>query len=593
MSFWSPAEDRERAERVGDLVISPVSAAGSESSLVRIEGIEDISIAPPPSRPAEEDGRPGEGSHPDDDSQQDGEDEEDDEDDEEGEQSQQEQDEEDGSSSGSQESSDDDMSDDQGSQDLAADTAISPSPGSAHTKQQPVIDWKNLEYLQQLPEELFCGICKTPFHRPVTTPCRHVFCFSCLDHFLSLAEIQLRAPCPMCRSMLEFEPRLDGETLAAQVSHLSDRPLIDMLDNTPVRCPNQAGICGWEGPRSLVEAHVRDDCDYTMMRCALRSCPKTVMRGSVRITGDLPNLVLENVALEQGCLHHKAPCVHCFRPVYMARIYDHLNEQCGARPEPQCEACDQRVARRELLAHMEACWQVTVPCRFSGAGCPEAGPRRPVRGHERICLYGMLQKLSERLDERDTAAVAMERDNRRLRQELSRTREGARRMEAKQMFLEQGLEEATQQLAELREELQLAQETWPHAPGVVTTDQLAENNRELERRLNVLAAETCRQTGIQREFVMGETSHLRGEILELRGQTSGTGTLVRWLSLQLQNRLSQSLAEASSGSRPEFSGVGAGASASGGGGGSASTPSPASGSGLRPRAPSNEPRPSL
>lgn len=383
----------------------------------------------------------------------------------------------------------------------------------------------------------------------------------------------------MCRNMLEFDSRPDGEPLAAQVSHPCSRPLIDMLDNARVRCPNRAGACGWSGPRSAVEKHVRRDCDYTMVPCALSSCPEMVLRGSVRIAASA------SPAQDRDCLHHEGPCDHCRHRVYQAQMYDHLQDECSEGPKPQCEACGERVAREELVAHTVACWPAPVPCRFASAGCTESRPRRRIGGHERACLYGMVQRLSERVGAHEVAAAAAERDNRRLQQQLGEAREAAAAAAARQAQLEQAV-------AELREE--------------AAAERLAGDLPRLEKRVNLVAEDVRWQRNDQHSFVVGEVSAVRQEMMELRSQVSSTGTLVRWLTIQMQDLPSKLRARvaSSSGLGSNLSGAADGGSNGGGGGGnsdngesgsgSASMPSgTASGSGLRPRTSADGPRPSL
>ncbi|KAM4844443.1 E3 ubiquitin/ISG15 ligase TRIM25 [Thomomys bottae] len=62
-----------------------------------------------------------------------------------------------------------------------------------------------------LAEELSCSICLEPFKEPVTTPCGHNFCRSCLDETWSVPGTPIR--CPQCRSDFQARPQLQKNTV--------------------------------------------------------------------------------------------------------------------------------------------------------------------------------------------------------------------------------------------------------------------------------------------------------------------------------------------------------------------------------------------
>jgi len=47
-----------------------------------------------------------------------------------------------------------------------------------------------------------CALCFRLFYKPVTTPCGHTFCRSCL-----LASLHFNSLCPLCRNQLETPPK--------------------------------------------------------------------------------------------------------------------------------------------------------------------------------------------------------------------------------------------------------------------------------------------------------------------------------------------------------------------------------------------------
>lgn len=66
-----------------------------------------------------------------------------------------------------------------------------------------------------LAEELSCSICLEPFKGPVTTPCGHNFCGSCLDQTWAV-----QGPpylCPQCRTGFQTRPQLHKNTVLCAV----------------------------------------------------------------------------------------------------------------------------------------------------------------------------------------------------------------------------------------------------------------------------------------------------------------------------------------------------------------------------------------
>ncbi|NXX14634.1 TRI25 ligase, partial [Podargus strigoides] len=69
--------------------------------------------------------------------------------------------------------------------------------------------------LAELEEELTCSICLCLFNSPVTVPCGHNFCASCLE--LSWAGLSRDFSCPQCRATFGSRPRLQKNTVLCRV----------------------------------------------------------------------------------------------------------------------------------------------------------------------------------------------------------------------------------------------------------------------------------------------------------------------------------------------------------------------------------------
>ncbi|XP_059853082.1 E3 ubiquitin/ISG15 ligase TRIM25 isoform X1 [Delphinus delphis] len=113
-----------------------------------------------------------------------------------------------------------------------------------------------------LAEELSCSICLEPFKGPVTTPCGHNFCGSCLDQTWAV-----QGPpylCPQCRTGFQTRPQLHKNTvLCAVVEQFLQaeqvRPELpdDWTPPTRAAAPNQAD---------------RVPCDHCLKAAAVKTC---------------------------------------------------------------------------------------------------------------------------------------------------------------------------------------------------------------------------------------------------------------------------------------------------------------------------------
>ncbi|XP_055982510.1 E3 ubiquitin/ISG15 ligase TRIM25-like [Sorex fumeus] len=110
-----------------------------------------------------------------------------------------------------------------------------------------------------LAEELSCSICLEPFKLPVTTPCGHNFCGSCLD---GTWEAQ-GAPysCPQCRAVYRSRPQLQKNTVLCAIveQFLQVEPAQEVLPD------------GWMPPTRRTDA-ASVACDLCMNEKAIKTC---------------------------------------------------------------------------------------------------------------------------------------------------------------------------------------------------------------------------------------------------------------------------------------------------------------------------------
>ncbi|KAL4672781.1 hypothetical protein H8957_009088 [Semnopithecus entellus] len=113
-----------------------------------------------------------------------------------------------------------------------------------------------------LAEELSCSICLEPFKEPVTTPCGHNFCGSCLNETWAVQG----APylCPQCRAVYQARPQLHKNTVLCNVveqflqAELAREPPAD----------------GWTPPAraSAPSLGAQVACDHCLKEAAVKTC---------------------------------------------------------------------------------------------------------------------------------------------------------------------------------------------------------------------------------------------------------------------------------------------------------------------------------
>ncbi|XP_063484503.1 E3 ubiquitin/ISG15 ligase TRIM25 isoform X4 [Symphalangus syndactylus] len=113
-----------------------------------------------------------------------------------------------------------------------------------------------------LAEELSCSICLEPFKEPVTTPCGHNFCGSCLNETWAVQG----APylCPQCRAVYQARPQLHKNTVLCNV--VEQFLQADLARETPAD--------GWTPPAraSAPSPGAPVACDHCLKEAAVKTC---------------------------------------------------------------------------------------------------------------------------------------------------------------------------------------------------------------------------------------------------------------------------------------------------------------------------------
>ncbi|XP_025706860.1 E3 ubiquitin/ISG15 ligase TRIM25 isoform X3 [Callorhinus ursinus] len=118
--------------------------------------------------------------------------------------------------------------------------------------------------LVPLAEELSCSICLEPFKVPVTTPCGHNFCGSCLDETWAVQDPPYL--CPQCRAVYHARPQLRKNTVLCAVVE-------QFLQAEQARAASPPPD-GWKPPaRAAAPSQaVPVACDHCLKEPAVKTC---------------------------------------------------------------------------------------------------------------------------------------------------------------------------------------------------------------------------------------------------------------------------------------------------------------------------------
>ncbi|XP_042771356.1 E3 ubiquitin/ISG15 ligase TRIM25 isoform X2 [Panthera leo] len=118
--------------------------------------------------------------------------------------------------------------------------------------------------LVPLAEELSCSICLEHFKVPVTTPCGHNFCSSCLDETWAVQEPPYL--CPQCRAGYQERPQLHKNTvLCAVVEQFLQAEVARAAPSSPDGCTPPARAAEPSPPCQVA-------CDHCLKAPAVKTC---------------------------------------------------------------------------------------------------------------------------------------------------------------------------------------------------------------------------------------------------------------------------------------------------------------------------------
>lgn len=155
---------------------------------------------------------------------------------------------------------------------------------------------RELKYVDQVHEELFCPICTCPLIEPVGLPaCGHVFCSDCIlatwDMRLSNSATQRR--CPSCRA--DHDGPLDTRL---------PRILVNMLNDLRVECAYRELGCTDTMSRQDLDFHLQHECVSVSTPCPMLDCDQHTTRKNAQA----------NIPCD-ACAQKLRQCSRCEQPL--------------------------------------------------------------------------------------------------------------------------------------------------------------------------------------------------------------------------------------------------------------------------------------
>lgn len=98
-----------------------------------------------------------------------------------------------------------------------------------------------LSFLASLPEDRFvCSICLNVFSDPVTTPCGHNFCRTCLSQHWDRSDL---CHCPTCNKRFHVRPEFATNTVIAEISVQIKKRKVETLEDADAAGQVKCDVC--------------------------------------------------------------------------------------------------------------------------------------------------------------------------------------------------------------------------------------------------------------------------------------------------------------------------------------------------------------
>ncbi|XP_011456656.4 TNF receptor-associated factor 4 [Magallana gigas] len=218
-----------------------------------------------------------------------------------------------------------------------------------------VNDHKDTQYnfLEPLDKAYECPVCCEVLNHPVLfEKCGHRCCANCLGEVMRGG-----GKCPIDQTVIDRDRDVMPDNVFQQE--------IDLLQ---LKCSFVDRGCSWYGTMKDIKAHL-DDCKFVPVMCPKR-CGKELEKSMLR------------AHLQEDCPKREVKCDFCNIPITVEQEESHLTV-CGKFMIPCPNECKKgEIPREELQDHLEnKCPQQQVPCPFHDAGCEFMSKRKHLHKH--------------------------------------------------------------------------------------------------------------------------------------------------------------------------------------------------------------------
>jgi hypothetical protein len=220
---------------------------------------------------------------------------------------------------------------------------------------------------------LKCQICKNILELAYTDICGHIFCRDC-----GMPAYQTEKKCPVTGLDLNIEP------VAV--------PYIDTIINEAlVYCQNRTKNCEWQGAKSKLEQHMKEECTFELLLSPIERC------GESTIGQTLKPYYEENLSPDYN------NCQYCYKLITNLSLVSHslvcesFQEICNCgqsiaknilkyhecpKALVQCpNLCGDNMQREFITDHMHICQNRLVSCQY----CTESIVFKYLSAHNLFC----------------------------------------------------------------------------------------------------------------------------------------------------------------------------------------------------------------
>ena len=209
-------------------------------------------------------------------------------------------------------------------------------------------------FVELLPCELMCKLCKLPCKNPqISLCCKNNFCEG---HLETVSDVSTQNQCPMC----------DSEKFEAFPDAQADERMQALM----VYCPNKDAGCNWIGKLSQMNEHCNDDhlgCIFQAVKCPSK-CGVSLQRK------DLKN----HLAADCPCY-----CQYCETTGDKILIAKHHKEMCQKFTVHCPNGCGATMLREETKEHRKICPLEEIQCEYYNLGCQGLMLRKDREEHDK------------------------------------------------------------------------------------------------------------------------------------------------------------------------------------------------------------------